>query len=155
MARAEGYLSSVRYGRKFPRARSGYDLTVAGEAPHERGHGPWKDERRGPGYFPQGRRRPYAVIAIAGVGLLANFLVRHVLTRVELAAFVILIGLGSFWAAAKMNEKRLEDERYARGPGWFIGWLISKTSVPVARAFYVILGIGICALGIAGLAMWA
>jgi hypothetical protein len=40
-----------------------------------------------------------------------------------------------------------------RGPGWFIGWLISKTSVPFARAFYVVLGIGICGLGVATLAV--
>jgi hypothetical protein len=47
-----------------------------------------------------------------------------------------------------MNSQRLADERYMRGPGWMLGWLISKTSVPFARAFYIVLGIGICALGI-------
>ena len=121
------------------------DAELTSTARHE-GRGLWKDERRSPGYWPQGRRKPIAVVALAIVALGARFVV-GVLTRDELGAFVILIGLGSFWAAMKMDQKRLEDERYSRGPGWFIGWLISKTSVPVARVFYIVLGIGICALG--------
>jgi hypothetical protein len=52
-----------------------------------------------------------------------------------------------------MNEQRLHEERYTRGPGWWIGWLISKTSVGFARGFHIVLGVGICALGVAGLAI--
>ena len=47
-----------------------------------------------------------------------------------------------------MNQHQLQDERYSRGPGWWLGLLISKTNVPVARAIYILMGIGICALGI-------
>jgi hypothetical protein len=112
------------------------------------GHGLWKDERRSPGYLPQGRLRPLALIAVAVVGLLSRLLVRHVLTRTELCIFVIAIGLSSFWVAARMNKKRLAEERYTRGPGWWLGWLISKTSVPVARTIHIVMGIGICALGL-------
>jgi hypothetical protein len=113
-----------------------------------RGKGIWKDERRSPGYLPQGRRRPLAIVALGVVYLLARLLTKDVLNRTELSIFVILIGLSAFWVAARMNEQRLEEERYMRGPGWMIGWLISKTSVPVARAIHIAMGIGICALGI-------
>lgn len=111
-------------------------------------HGLWKDERRRPGYLPQGRRAPLAVIAVVAAGLLARLFMRHVLTRPELSVLVILIGLSAFWVAVRMNRRRLAEERYTRGPGWWIGWLISKTSVPVARAIHIAMGIGICALGI-------
>ncbi len=113
-----------------------------------RGKGIWKDERRSPGYLPQGRRRPLAIITLVVVYFLARVLTKDVLNRTELSIFVILIGLSAFWVAARMNEQRLEEERYMRGPGWMIGWLISKTSVPVARAIHIVMGIGICALGI-------
>jgi uncharacterized membrane protein YhaH (DUF805 family) len=116
-----------------------------------RGHGLWKDERRSPGYLPQGRRKPFAILALIVVGLLARFVIRDLMTRTELALFVILIGLSSFWVAAKMDQRRLEDERYSRGPGWFIGWLISKTSVPFARGFYILLGVAIWLLGVVAL----
>lgn len=86
-------------------------------------------------------------MAVLVVGLLARFVV-HALTRVELGVFVILIGLSAFWVAARMNPARLEAERYTRGPGWWIGWLISKTSVPVARAIHIVMGVLICALGL-------
>ena len=121
------------------------DTELTKTARHE-GGGLWKDERRSPGYWPQGRRKPIAIVALAIVALGARFVI-GVLTTTELGAFVVLIGLSSFWVAIKMDQKRLEDERYSRGPGWMIGWLISKTSVPFARGFYIVLGIGICALG--------
>ncbi len=115
------------------------------------GGGLWKDEKRSPGYLPQGRRAPLALLAVVVVvGVLARLLVHNVGLTV-LSVFVILIGLSAFWAALRMNEQRLEDERYTRGPGWLIGLLISKTNVPVARGIYVLMGVGICALGFAGL----
>jgi hypothetical protein len=68
-----------------------------------------------------------------------------------IGSFVVLIGLGSFWAASRMNQQRLADERYTRGPGWWLGWLISKTNVSIARGIYIVMGIGICALGVLGI----
>jgi uncharacterized membrane protein YhaH (DUF805 family) len=103
----------------------------------------WQDEKRRPGPLPQTRWLPLVLVLLVVVGLAVKQV--H---GVLLAIFVILIGLGSFYAAAQMNIHRLEDERYSRGPGWWLGVLLSKTSVGFARSFYVVLGIGICALGI-------
>jgi hypothetical protein len=113
-----------------------------------KGRGIWKDEKRSPGYLPQGRRRPLAILALFAFWVLWRVFAQHHIPKTALGIFVILIGLGSFYGAAKMNQKRLGEERYTRGPGWWLGWLISKTSVGFARAFYIVLGIGICALGI-------
>ncbi len=112
------------------------------------GRGVWKDQRRSPGYLPQGRRAPFALLAIVAFTILWRVFGRHHIPVAVLSPLVILIGLSSFWAAARMNEQRLQDERYTRGPGWWLGWLISKTSVGFARMFYVVLGILICLLGI-------
>jgi uncharacterized membrane protein YhaH (DUF805 family) len=114
------------------------------------GTGLWKDEKRSPGYFPQGRRAPLATVALLAAAGLSRLFVRH-LSMYVISPFVILVGLGSFWVAARMNEQRLHEERYSRGPGWWIGWLISKTSVGFARGFYVVLGVLICLLGLAAL----
>ena len=113
------------------------------------GSGVWKAQRRSPGYLPQGRRAPFALLAIVAFTIVWRVFVRHHIPVAVLSPLVILIGLSSFWAAARMNEQRLQDERYTRGPGWWLGWLISKTSVGFARGFYVVLGILICLLGIA------
>jgi hypothetical protein len=107
----------------------------------------WQDEKRSPGPFPQSRYAPLVIL----LAVVATALVRP-LRGVPLAIIVIAIGLGSFYAAARMDRTRLENERYARGPGWWMGFLLSKTSVGVARVFYVLLGIGICTLGIVVLA---
>lgn len=115
----------------------------------QQGSGVWKDQRRSPGYLPQGRRAPFALLAIVAFAIVWRVFVRHHIPVEVLSPLVILIGLSSFWAAARMNEQRLQDERYTRGPGWWLGWLISKTSVSFARGFYVVLGILICLLGIA------
>jgi hypothetical protein len=114
------------------------------------GTGLWKDEKRSPGYFPQGRRAPLATVALIVVAGLSRLFVRH-LSMYVISPLVIVVGLGSFWVAARMNEQRLQEERYSRGPGWWIGWLISKTSVGFARGFYVVLGVLICLLGVAAL----
>jgi hypothetical protein len=111
------------------------------------GGGLWKDEKRSPGYLPQGRRAPLALLALVALWLLSRLFL-HDLGRTLLAAFVILIGLSAFWVAWRMNSQRLAEERYTRGPGWILGLLISKTSVPVARGIHVLMGIGICALGV-------
>jgi hypothetical protein len=111
--------------------------------------GPWKDERRSPGYLPQGRRRPLAVLTLIVFLVAWRLFIRHHIPTDVLAAFVILIGLSGFWIAARMNEQRLHEERYTRGPGWWVGWLISKTSVGFARGFHIVLGTLICLLGVA------
>ncbi len=106
-----------------------------------------QDEKRSPGPWPQTRWAPIVIV----VALAGGAAVGEIHNHIALGLFVLLIGLGSFWSAARMNQQRLESERYTRGPGWWLGWLISKTSVPFARGFYIVLGIGICALGILGL----
>ena len=116
--------------------------------PHE-GGGVWKDQRRSPGYLPQGRRAPFALLALVAFTIAWRVFVRHHIPAAVLSPLVILIGLSSFWVAARMNEQRLRAERYTRGPGWWLGWLISRTSVGFARAFHIVLGILICLLGIA------
>jgi hypothetical protein len=110
--------------------------------------GPWKDERRSPGYLPQGRRAPFALLAVVAIDVVFR-LMRHHIPAAVLSPLVILIGLSGFWTASRMNEQRLREQRYSRGPGWWIGWLISKTSVRFARGFYVVLSVLICLLGIA------
>jgi hypothetical protein len=127
------------------------EATTASDSESREGSGVWKDERRSPGYLPQGRRAPYALAAIVAFTVLWRvFLARHIPVAV-LSPLVILIGLSSFWVAARMDEQRLQQERYARGPGWWLGWLVSRTSVSFARGFYVVLGILICLLGLAAL----
>jgi xanthine/uracil permease len=124
---------------------------VAAGPDTQQGHGPWKDERRSPGYLPQGKRRPLALVALLAFYFLWSTFARHHIPKTVLGVFVIVIGLSSFWVAARMNQKRLAEERYVRGPGWWVGWLVSKTSVGFARGFHIALGIGICLLGIAAL----
>lgn len=104
----------------------------------------WQDEKRTPGPWPQTRWAPIVVVGAIAAGAAVGAIHNHI----ALGLFVVLIGLGSFWTASRMNQQRLEGERYTRGPGWWLGWLISKTSVPVARSAYIVMGIGICLLGI-------
>jgi hypothetical protein len=88
---------------------------------------------------------------VIALGILWRVVLRHNLPKAALGVFVIPIGLSAFWVAARMNNARLAEQRNTRGPGWWMGWLISKTSVGFARGFYIALGIGICALGLAEL----
>jgi hypothetical protein len=92
-----------------------------------------------------------AVLALFAFWVLWRVFAQHHIPKTALGIFVILVGLSGFYVAAKMDHKRLADERYMRGPGWWLGWLISKTSVGFARCFHIVLGIGICALGVAEL----
>jgi hypothetical protein len=128
---------------------SAKEATVTPNTESRQGGGVWKDERRSPGYLPQGRRAPLALVAVVAFTILWHVLLRRHIPVAVLSPLVILIGLSSFWAAARMNKLRLQEERYARGPGWWLGWLISKTSVGFARVFYIVLGILICLLGVA------
>jgi hypothetical protein len=125
------------------------EAAMAPNTESRQGTSVWKDHRRSPGYLPQGRRAPFALLAIVAFTIVWRVFMRHDIPIAVLSPLVILIGLSSFWVAARMNEQRLQEERYTRGPGWWLGWLISKTSVGFARGFYVVLGILICLLGIA------
>jgi hypothetical protein len=108
----------------------------------------WQDEKRSPGPWPQTRWAPIIVVLALG----AAAAVGEIHSHVALGIFVLLIGLGAFWAAARMDQHRLQNERYTRGPGWWLGWLISKTNIPIARGIYILMGIGICTLGILSIA---
>jgi hypothetical protein len=110
--------------------------------------GPWHDERRRPGFLPDGRRRWMALAAVIVVGIAARAAVPH-LGPSLLGALVVGIGLTGVWLAARLDKRRLNDQRYTRGPGWFIGLAISKLPLPVARAAWLALGLAIIALGVA------
>ncbi len=104
----------------------------------------WQDEKRSPGPWPQTRWAPIVVV----LALIGGALVAKIHNHVALGIFVLAIGLGAFWSAARMNQQKLHQERYMRGSGWWVGVLLAKTNVPFARGFYVLLGGAICALGV-------
>jgi uncharacterized membrane protein YfcA len=109
-----------------------------------RNGGLWRDEKISPGPWPQGKRAPLALIAVV-VALLA-FSQLH--NRTVLAVFVIAIGLGAFYCAARLNPERHRQERYTRGSGWWLGVIMSKLPIGVTRVIWVLMGIGICTLGV-------
>jgi uncharacterized membrane protein YfcA len=106
--------------------------------------GLWRDEKRRPGPWPQGKRAPLAVIAVV-VALLA-FSQLH--NKTVLAIFVTGIGLCAFYCAARLNPERHREERYTRGSGWWLGVIMSKLPIGVTRVIWVLMGIGICTLGV-------
>ena len=111
----------------------------------------WGDEKRRPGPLPQGRPPALAIrLVIAAVGVL---LIGKVHNHIVLGLLVLLIGLGGVYTTVRLNQQRVDEQRYLRGPGWWIGVLISKTSVPVARVIWGAISAGICALGIASLVL--
>jgi hypothetical protein len=112
----------------------------------------WQDQKRSPGPLPQGNRRALAIRLLVAAALLVA--INSIHSRVALGSFVVLIGLGGLYTVARLNQRRLDEMRYMRGPGWWIGVLVSKTSVPVARASWTVMSLAICALGIADLALW-
>jgi hypothetical protein len=104
----------------------------------------WRDEKRSPGPWPQGKRAPLAVIAVV-VALLA-FSQLH--NKTILAVSVIVIGVGAFYCAVRLNPERHREERYTRGSGWWLGVIMSKLPIGVTRVIWVLMGIGICTLGV-------
>jgi hypothetical protein len=111
----------------------------------------WQDEKRSPGPLPQGNRVALAVRLVVAAALVLAISQIH--SHVALGLFVVLIGLSGLYTVARLNRRRLDDMRYTRGPGWLIGLLVSKTSVPVARAIWTLMSLAICALGIANIAL--
>jgi hypothetical protein len=99
----------------------------------------------------QGRRLALALRIVGAAVLL--LVIGRVHNHVVLGSFVLLIGLGGIYTVARLNEQRLDDMRYTLGPGWFIGLLVSKTSVPVARAIWTLMSLAICALGIVSIVL--
>jgi hypothetical protein len=110
--------------------------------------GLWRDEKRSPGPWPQGRRAPLAIVAV--VVALVAFDQLH--NRTVIGVFVVCIGLGAFYCAVRLDPGRHREERYTRGPGWWLGVAMSKLSLGVTRVVWVLMGIGICALGVLELA---
>lgn len=86
--------------------------------------GLWRDEKRTPGPWPQGKRAPLAIILVV-VALLA-FSQFH--NKTALAIFVIGIGFCAFYCAARPDPERHREERYTRGSGWWLGVIMSKTT---------------------------
>ena len=109
--------------------------------------GLWRDEKRSPGPWPQGKRAPLAIIAVI-VGLVA---LSQLHNKTVLAIFVIVIGLGAFYCAVRLNPERHREERYTRGSGWWLGVIMSKLPIGVTRMIWVLMGIGICILGVLAL----
>lgn len=111
----------------------------------------WGDEKQRIGPLPQGRPLALAIrLAVAAVGVV---LIGKVHNHIALGIFVLLIGLGGVYTTVRLNRQRVDEQRYLRGPGWWIGVLISKTSVHVARIIWGAMSVGICALGIASIVL--
>ncbi len=109
--------------------------------------GIWRDERARPGPWPQGRRRPVAILAVVVVGILVRIALGHVHSHIVLGAVVIAISLTGFYTTLRLNSRRLEEQRYTRGPGWLIGLTISKLPLSAARLVWLLLSLAILALG--------
>ena len=65
---------------------------------------------------------------------------------------ILLMGLANIVVALRMNEERHQRLRALRGPGWWIGWLASRAPLPVARGLWLLMSMGISALGVAAIA---
>lgn len=113
--------------------------------------GVWKDERSRPGPWPQGRRRPLAIVAAIIAVVVVRIAFAHLHSHIVLGAIVVLISLTGFYTTVRLNRQRLEQQRYTRGPGWFIGLTISKLPLTVARVAWLLLSLAILALGIFGI----
>jgi hypothetical protein len=111
-------------------------------------HGIWKDEQRGPGPWPQGRRRPLAIVAAVIAFVVADLALHRIHSNVVLGGIVVLISLTGFYTAARLDRTRLEQQRYTRGPGWLIGLTISRLPLGIARIVWLALSTGILALGV-------
>jgi hypothetical protein len=107
----------------------------------------WKDQQRSPGPWPQGRR-PLAIVAAVVVVVVCDLAINSVHSNVVLGGFVVLISLSGFYTTARLDRKRLEQQRYTRGPGWLIGLTISRLPLGIARVVWLALSTGILALGV-------
>lgn len=132
---------TVTLAARFARFRSGYSGGAMA-------NGLWKDQQSRPGPWPQGRRRPLAILAAVVAGVIVDVALHHVHSNTVLGGIVVLIALGGFYSAARLNPARLEQQRYTRGPGWFIGLAISKLPLPLARMAWIALSTGILVLGV-------
>lgn len=110
--------------------------------------GPWRDEQRWPGPWPQGRRGPIAIVVAVVVLIIVNATLNRVHSNVVLGGIVVLISLTGFYTTARLDRARLAQQRYTRGPGWFIGLTVSKLPLGAARVVWLILSTGILALGV-------
>jgi uncharacterized membrane protein YfcA len=105
----------------------------------------WRDEKRAPGPWPQGKRASLAIVV-------ALVVFDHLHNRTVLGVFVVCIGLCAFYCAVRLNPERHREERYTRGSGWWLGVVMSKLPLGVTRVVWVLMGIGICTLGVLELA---
>jgi hypothetical protein len=82
----------------------------------------------------------------------AKLALGHLHSRALLGGLVILISLCGFYTTLRLNQTRLDRQRYTRGPGWILGLTISKLPLGAARLVWLVISLGILALGIAEIA---
>jgi hypothetical protein len=109
------------------------------------------DEQTRPGPLPQ-TRRPLALVGLLVLALIAGAAIDHVHSQVVLGSIVILISFTGFYTAARLTPARLQQQRYTRGPGWYLGVLIAKLPLFAARAVWLLISLGILALGVVSIA---
>ena len=113
--------------------------------------GLWKDEKTRPGPWPQGKRAPLAIITVIVVVILMRVLLPQLRGTPVLGIFIVVIALGGFYTAARLDPERLQQQRYSRGPGWILGLAVSKMPLGVARSVWVLMSCAILALGVLAL----
>jgi hypothetical protein len=98
------------------------------------------------------RERPRRVRSLAFGLLLAGGLLVGLRTDNHLLVGGLLTALG---VTCLVQTFRQSDERFRRewgstaGPGWWLGWLISKSPAWAGRTLAAVLSLGITALGVA------
>ena len=78
----------------------------------------WRDEKRSPGPWPQGKRAPLAIVAVV-VALVAF---GHLHNRTVLGVFVVCIGLGAFYCAVRLDPNATVRNATRGGPGGGSAW---------------------------------
>ncbi len=87
------------------------------------------------------------VAGLAYAALLVAAVLSH--NRDALGAAVVLVGVfGGIWALTRDNDELHEGLRYTRGPGWLLGWGMSKIPGSAARLVYTLMCLAIVALGV-------
>ena len=95
------------------------------------------------------RSREGAFAVVLGAALLAALLTDN---RYVLGMAIVLVGTGGFIATFSGDDAAFRREMgNTSGPGWWVGWLISKAPGRSGRVFAFILSVGITALGIGAL----